>query len=183
MEAFLIILCVFAALYLFPTVRLLSKDIILSCKLRRLVREKNYKKYGSCLPASRFRTSFYIETEDTLYSVIVFRDFYKYMLFFDLKGNVQVRRIGARRLIPFRPFYSVDISHPDFFYKSELLPASSANKRLIPILLLNPSPSGINIPSPFKTEVSIGAGEFIDDFYVSNRSYFLKLLSDNSVLH
>lgn len=184
MEIYIIIIIIFFLILFIPTSKYLSNRldfvVLLIVKLKR----KKYNKYGSLFFRSYKRTSFYVETQDRIYSVIQLCRFYKYMLFFDRRGTAQIRHIGARRLIPYKAFYNIDVSNLDFSYGIDSLPSTAHEKPIIPILLMVPAPVCINIPYQYshKWEVETGNGEFIENFYISDSTFFLKLLNNDAEL-
>ena len=184
MEIFKIIIIIFFLIYVIPTSKYIIKRLAFVVLLIVKLKRKKYNKYGSLFFRSYKRTSFYVETQDRIYSVIQLCRFYKYMLFFDRRGTAQIRYMGARRLIPYKVFYNIDVSNLDFLHGLDSLPSTAREKPIIPILLMVPAPVGINIPYQYshKREVSTGNGEFIENFYISDSSFFLKLLNNNAEL-
>lgn len=206
MGLFLIIFFTLTILfYAVPSLRYIIKRASLIVRLNKTVKKLNIKKYGKTRILSRKYKPYFIETEDLIYSIILFPCFFKSMLFFNFNGSMQVRRIGARRYIPIKPYYDIFLSEFDFLYEYEKLPESCRTKKTIRILLLNPAPIDVHIPfnkNPYSInkknikvnpspmsgmipydrygERSTGDGEFIEGFFIVGANSFFKQIKRES---
>lgn len=173
MKLFLIIaIFVLFVLYLPPTVRFVAKRTAFAVKILKALKSSGCKKYGRIFFVSRKRTAFYVETDENLFSVILFPCFYKNtMLHFNLKGNLRVMHLGVRRIFPFGGYYDLPLNM-DFRFKYDTLPTSCKEKPLIPVLLFNPVPSDITVPGKDNYPVFIGSGEYVDKFCIMDGRYF-----------
>lgn len=197
MKLFLIIFsALIVSIYAIPVLRYTYKRFSLIIRLNNTLKNLNLKKYGKVKFIFGKYRPFFIETYDTVYSIILFPCFFKTMLFFNFNGSMQVRRIGVRRYFPIKSYYNVPISIFDFDYHYDSLPKSCRDKKLVPILLLNPAPVDVHIPLnkkacnidcknikadpmtgwiPFgRGERSTGDGELIEGFFIVGANSFLK---------
>ena len=169
-----VVVLIVCAVYIVPTVRFIVKRAKFTVKLRAALKKTGSRMRKTGASFGR-RTSFYIETEDTLYSVVLFRCFYKTMLYFDKRGTMQVRRMGARRLLPFKAWYNVATGDFDFRYGFDKLPTECRLKRLVRVLLLNPAAKSVTVASRYG-EAFTDSGEEIDSFVILSGSYFIEQL-------